>query len=186
MSKIRCLERNCLFCHKSFQAPVKHINAGGGKYCSVSCAGRSRPRRIREPNATCAYCSKSFWMRPSSFKNSKSGLFFCCREHKDTASRIGGIEAIQPDHYGKTDVQDYRVKALRHYPAICMRCQFDKFVIVHHKDRDRSNNELENLEILCPNCHAIEHWSGESSEIRTYGQSRKQQKMVRDEGIEPS
>lgn len=26
---------------------------------------------------------------------------------------------------------------------------------VHHKDGDRSNNTLENFELLCPNCHAF-------------------------------
>ena len=30
---------------------------------------------------------------------------------------------------------------------------------VHHIDGDRSNNSLENLQILCPNCHAqTENW----------------------------
>lgn len=27
----------------------------------------------------------------------------------------------------------------------------------HHKDRDRSNNTPDNLEVLCCTCHAIEH-----------------------------
>ena len=26
---------------------------------------------------------------------------------------------------------------------------------VHHKDGNRSNNELDNFELLCPNCHAF-------------------------------
>lgn len=26
---------------------------------------------------------------------------------------------------------------------------------LHHKDGDKSNNELDNLELLCPNCHAL-------------------------------
>ena len=26
---------------------------------------------------------------------------------------------------------------------------------VHHKDGDRSHNELSNFELLCPNCHAF-------------------------------
>lgn len=173
VSKIRCLERNCLYCSKPFQAPVKCINAGGGKYCSISCAGYGRYKKPHLPNISCAYCQKEFWLSPSKLKKSKSGLYFCCRQHKDLASRIGGIEEIQPDHYGKLEVSDYRVKALRNYPAVCMRCGFDKFVVVHHKDRDRSNNDLSNLEILCPNCHAIEHWSGATSEIKIYGRSRK-------------
>jgi predicted HNH restriction endonuclease len=33
------------------------------------------------------------------------------------------------------------------------RCQLD----VHHKDRNRSNNDISNLETLCANCHRLEH-----------------------------
>lgn len=42
----------------------------------------------------------------------------------------------------------------------CERCNYDKYQIlqVHHKDRDRRNNELQNLELICPNCHAEEHF----------------------------
>jgi 5-methylcytosine-specific restriction endonuclease McrA len=93
--------------------------------------------------------------------NSKSGLRFCCKAHKDQAQRIGGIEAIQPAHYrGKTQSTDYRQFAFQHLPYQCNRCQYadKRILVVHHKDRDRTNNNLSNLEILCPNCHAIEHW----------------------------
>lgn len=32
---------------------------------------------------------------------------------------------------------------------------------VHHKDGDHLNNELDNLQLLCPNCHALtENWRG--------------------------
>lgn len=158
MTSIRRLERNCLFCQKPFQAAVKHINAGNGRYCSRSCSGKAgNPYKARQPNVTCAYCHKGFWIHNTRIKLSKSGLYFCCREHKDVASRLGGIEAIQPDHYGKSEILGYREMAFRHYPKVCNRCGFDKFVIVHHKDRDRSNNKIENLEVLCPNCHALEH-----------------------------
>ncbi|MCI0548960.1 MAG: HNH endonuclease [Candidatus Rokubacteria bacterium] len=33
---------------------------------------------------------------------------------------------------------------------------------VHHRDRHRANNGLENLALLCPNCHAEEHHLGAS------------------------
>ena len=42
----------------------------------------------------------------------------------------------------------------------CERCGFDKspqILGVHHKDRNRKNNEMINLEVLCPNCHSMEH-----------------------------
>lgn len=42
----------------------------------------------------------------------------------------------------------------------CERCGYALYQIlqVHHRDRNRDNNELENLELLCPNCHAKEHY----------------------------
>lgn len=42
----------------------------------------------------------------------------------------------------------------------CERCGFAKLEIlhVHHKDRNREHNELDNLELICPNCHAEEHY----------------------------
>ncbi len=43
---------------------------------------------------------------------------------------------------------------------ICGRCNYDKYEIlqVHHKDRNRKNNNLNNLELICPNCHYEEHF----------------------------
>lgn len=37
--------------------------------------------------------------------------------------------------------------------AKCQICLYDEIVEVHHIDRDRSNNNKENLIVLCPNCH---------------------------------
>ncbi len=42
----------------------------------------------------------------------------------------------------------------------CEKCGYAKYEIlqVHHKDRSRGNNNLDNLELLCPNCHFEEHY----------------------------
>ena len=42
----------------------------------------------------------------------------------------------------------------------CERCGYSKLEIlhVHHKDRDRKNSDLSNLELICPNCHCEEHY----------------------------
>ena len=50
-------------------------------------------------------------------------------------------------------------EAFKHYPQKCNRCGYNnrQALLVHHKDRNRKNNRIENLEIICRNCHAIEH-----------------------------
>lgn len=39
----------------------------------------------------------------------------------------------------------------------CERCGSDNHLVVHHKDRNRHNNALNNLETLCRKCHFKEH-----------------------------
>ena len=54
----------------------------------------------------------------------------------------------------------YRNKAIDHYGAKCQRCGYDKCISaihVHHKNRNREDNDMSNLEVLCMNCHAEEH-----------------------------
>lgn len=52
---------------------------------------------------------------------------------------------------------DYRSKALEAYGAVCNDCGDTDTLEVHHKDRDRSNNSLSNLEVLCRACHVERH-----------------------------
>lgn len=43
----------------------------------------------------------------------------------------------------------------------CERCNYSKYpeiLVAHHKDRNPRNRDLKNIEILCPNCHALEHY----------------------------
>ena len=55
----------------------------------------------------------------------------------------------------------YRELALRMYPWVCGRCAREftrknvQLLEVHHRDGDRTNNALANIELLCPNCHAL-------------------------------
>lgn len=116
-----------------------------------------------ESNMVCAYCNTSFYRPESKRVNSKSGLYFCCREHKDLAQRIGGFPEIQPPHYGSENPVRYR-DGLRRRGLIthCQHCGYDKYpqiLEVNHIDCDRSNNSPENLEVLCPTCHMEFHFS---------------------------
>lgn len=51
----------------------------------------------------------------------------------------------------------YREKALNAYGEMCQQCGAEEHIEVHHIDRDRQNNALENLEVLCRSCHGDRH-----------------------------
>lgn len=107
---------------------------------------------------TCSYCGKEFLRAKSNLDKSRSGQYFCCREHKDLAQRVDSGEkfaAIRPEHYG-TASYTYRDKAFKAYPHKCAVCGYDedeRILQVHHRDSNRDNNSLDNLIILCSNCH---------------------------------
>lgn len=166
----------CLQCSQNFKVEQREIKRGNGLFCSRRCFHLQRKKNYkpRQPNVECALCKKPFYKTKFRQSKSHSGLYFCCRSHKDEAQRIGGFPEIQPPHYGKT-LAGYRVTAFRNLPHLCNKCGWNKLeqvLVVHHIDGDRSNNQLSNLEILCPNCHWEYHITHLSS--------------VRDEGIEPS
>lgn len=155
----------CMNCTVEFDAPDKEVRRGNGKFCSRSCFGQynSRNRPKKEHNAKCAWCNNTFYINNSKRRNSRSGLFFCCRKHKDLAQRIGGVREIMPSHYGEQPgVWNYRALALNRMPNECAVCGYNEYVEVlevHHIDADRTNSELNNLVILCPTHHKEQDYS---------------------------
>jgi hypothetical protein len=160
------ITRNCDECQRPYEAEPRYLNRGQGLFCSKECSANFNGRKrviVKIPNTTCAYCEIKFYLSPSKLKISKSGLHFCCRAHKDQAQRIGGIEAIMPPHYGTSNspVPPYRDKAFRELPNYCAVCGWNDYLSVlevNHKDLDRSNNDISNLEILCPTHHQVFHY----------------------------
>jgi hypothetical protein len=157
---------NCLNCGKEIMVENKEIKRGYGKFCDRKCSANYNSKHMSQPinNSICALCGKHFYKSESTKSKSKSGLFFCCRKHKDEAQKIGGIKEIMPAHYDSS-VYDYRKIAFREKLPICERCGYCTniaAIVVHHKDKDRTNNDISNLEILCCNCHAIEHYTKRS------------------------
>ncbi len=74
---------------------------------------------------------------------------------------------------------DYRKLALEHYDHLCAHCGFGipDVLEVAHLDGNRSNNELSNLVVLCPNCHKMHDLDLISTE--TIIQMRDRPKTVR-------
>jgi hypothetical protein len=159
---MKTLTSRCKFCQGVFEAPLKELKRNRGKFCSLACSSKYGASLREKPklNVNCALCNKPFYKNTSKLKLSKHSIYFCCRKHKDQGQRIGGILAIQPPHYGNGH-SEYRDVAFRKYPKQCNRCGYNKIpgvLVVHHKDRNRKNPVIENLEILCPTCHQEDHY----------------------------
>lgn len=161
---MKTIPKICPVCNQEFNALIKEINRGNAKVCSRKCArdnAKKASTKFNLPNVYCSYCKKEFYISQSKLKNSKSGLYFCCRQHKDMAQRLNsGFSVIWPSHYKNGKYINYRKLALEHYGKFCQVCGYNKSVSVlqvHHKDQNRENNCLDNLLVCCPTCHVEKH-----------------------------
>lgn len=156
----KTIPRTCRHCKRDFQASLKEVNRGNGHFCSRSCS--SKQKRSPASNCLCQTCKTPFYRSPSRRKT-KSGYLFCSRKCKELAQTIGtdsSLYDMMPAHY-KSGNTAYRRIAFSFLPVECNRCHYAKIpevLQVHHKDRDRSNNQIHNLEILCPTCHEEDHF----------------------------
>ncbi len=148
---------SCKRCHQSYSHKRK---SRPGKYCSRACRYADMVRST-EPNTFCSWCNKHYYRNPKR-KRTKTGFTFCSRLCKDTAQRIKGLDGFTPSHYGSTEQLYSHVRQeIRNKHPFCAQCNYSSFprvLHIHHIDRDRGNNNRSNLLVLCPTCHAEDHY----------------------------
>jgi predicted nucleic acid-binding Zn ribbon protein len=135
----------------------------------------------RNPNTNCVICNKPIYKRPIEIKRNKNRVFCGRKEepcvvcgkpilaglNKKTCSRScanihrTGIKYLQ--NRPRDKVKSYRqlkIRLLQQGGKKCERCGYSKYEILqlHHKDKNRFNNDLDNLELICPNCHFEKHF----------------------------
>lgn len=129
----------------AYRRPAELEKAGGKAYCSMRCYGLSC--RKEKP---CAVCGKPIL----------SGL------HKKTCSRSCSNKYREGIKYKIGRPRDkaetarvLKIRLIEERGKKCERCGYNKYEIlhIHHKNRNRLDNRMANLEIICPNCHYEEH-----------------------------
>ena len=145
----------------------------------------------RKPNTACLICAKPIYKRPVEIKRGRvfcSSECYGIANRKETPCIVCGTPILASANAKtcgracankhrtgirykigspKDKVKDQRALKLRLLASRgerCERCKYDKKEIlnVHHTDRNRKNSDLSNLELLCPNCHAEEHYLKDS------------------------
>jgi len=69
-------------------------------------------------------------------------------QYKDEFGRF-----VKKDQQLPIPIKKYRKLAFRYLPNECYYCKTTENLQVHHIDRNRNNNTLENLRIVCARCH---------------------------------
>ncbi|KKT86310.1 MAG: hypothetical protein UX26_C0011G0005 [Parcubacteria group bacterium GW2011_GWC1_45_9] len=151
---------SCLICGKSIYKRPAEIGRNHGRvFCSMVCYGIYCRKEI-----PCAVCGKLIL----SGANKKTCSRECANKH-----RAGIKYKINRPKDKVQYIRGLKMRLLEKRGKRCERCGYDKIEIlqVHHKNRNKLNDGLENLELICPNCHYEEHFLEKSwlRKINTVG-----------------
>ena len=140
----------CTNCEKEFDKALKDIKRTKTHFCSKDCYQEFHTRKVE---IQCRNCEKLIFKKPSAL--SRVANSFCsrsCAIGYNNKKRVGENHPLFKN-------ADYRVKAFSYFSAECVLCKYNikEVLEVHHKDYDRTNNAIENLVILCRNCHCEVH-----------------------------
>lgn len=172
---------NCKCCNKSFY--IRKHRIGKAFYCSRKCHGIGMLTQLVSICEVCKkefnhlacrankakYCSRKCYYKARKIKNQGTKEFTCkhCGIKFNDAPSVKRVfcskKCVGKDHKSKwsPSFSLIRKRLLRRgMISSCSKCGYDKEINIlgiHHKDRNRDNNSLNNLLVLCPTCHSIEH-----------------------------
>lgn len=130
-------KRVCSRCNEEFQP-----SSGNQKYCS-ECRYEANMERDKERND-----------KKKEEREEKIYICPCCHEE---FTKTGNNQKYC---LYCSKIARYRKDAFENFEHKCNVCGVEGTPMtldVHHKDRDRNNGDLDNLEILCKHCHHMEH-----------------------------
>lgn len=146
----------CQSCTKEFYVKPNRLARGWGRYCSNLCQNQGKQRGEILP---CRECGKLTYKSRKDLRRSKSKTFFCGKSCQ-TKWRNSTLYIRQNHSNWKNGMSSYRQALIRSpIDRVCNKCKTDdhRILAVHHKDRNRMNNDLVNLTWLCHNCHYLVH-----------------------------
>jgi hypothetical protein len=144
--------KKCEFCNEEF----KSIKSDNRKFCSRECSINSQKKS--NELKICEFCNEEFII---SGRNISKNRKFCstdCHKKYVEDSRFKKLE-----YNGGVSNKTARLYLIKKFGEKCMNCGWDKKntvsgkcpIELEHIDGNSENNNLDNLKLLCPNCHSL-------------------------------
>lgn len=147
--------RICQHCGKTFKIFKCWLKKGRGEFCSRKCYGEFKKGKPTWNKGIPHTETTKDKIRQKALGRTgwNKGL---TKESHPNLIRLKKEKS--PNWRGGTTV--YRSIAMENLLVECASCGVNnpKTLVVHHIDRNRRNNQLNNLQILCLNCHRLEHY----------------------------
>lgn len=174
--------KNCLVCNKQYYTTKCNQKS---KFCTKSCAAKFNNTlrgklEVKTDSALksqynygkhtkkCIHCSNEFSGCYTAVKKRKYCSFKCSSEHRKQQTWLpkeqlidNGITKLSENIESNNSI--FKQYLIKKFGAKCMKCNWNNVNIytgrvpieLEHKDGDCTNNNLSNLELLCPNCHSL-------------------------------
>ena len=153
--------KNCKKCGNGFEPQKGLLN-----YCSIQCRNsRTWSDKDKIKKSVSAKKSEKVKIANSSTKRLETDINF----YKKIGEKRKEIhkDKILNSNYDDLSFESLRYRILYEQKGCCNNCGLNKWMDkdipleLEHKDGNNKNNIRENLEMLCPNCHALtETWRG--------------------------
>jgi len=147
---------DCTYCGRETNKKPSRIKKRKNCFCSSECFYKFSTKSIE---VLCESCGDKILRTPNQIAKSKSGKSFCSRSC--TASWNNQQEwRTGSNHPNWVDGSSSARGILGDRLNECNRCGLkdSRILQAHHIDRNRANNDINNLEALCPNCHVLDHY----------------------------
>lgn len=142
----KTITKNCPECNIEFTTNLSDHIRGRGKFCSLSCAASSNNDNRIPIEKVCGSCQTIFFSKTKTAK-------YCSSNCNRSVNNKG------KNYRSRTYLNAKIVKLFNGNPA-CFNCKWDLDVCdMHHiiPISKGGTDELNNITVLCPNCHRLAH-----------------------------
>lgn len=155
----------------------KELKSGQTKFCSSSCSakyyGKLKSETIKKNK--CLNCNKDIPLQRKFCSRDCLNSFYQKQREKEVYSNI----KTKDGRVSKT-VRKFLFKKYNNSCQLCGWSTKNEFtgkvpLQIHHIDGNPENNNIENLQLLCPNCHSLT----KSYSNKNYGKGRESRRIRR-------